>query len=593
MQTIQLDTLPLPEVTSDKTLPNSLNLMFSLADDHVCLEHAGGSTANILNGRFSIADEAIHKLCKDIAQLEAEANPEVTFFDIGYLVGSRTDNINRRKSFYEKQMPLLNYSTVKDPLSLRDMMVSVQGSQLILTSKATGKRLIPRMASAYNYGHSDLPVYRLLCDLQHQGIHSYLHFDAGSLLPELDHYPRIQYKNIILSPAKWIINRSELPASTDPAQLVADTRALLQTRGLSPYFKTGMADQTLVFDMHSDQDIKAFLMLTQKQQKAELSEVILPRSPDMQDTTGKPYAGQYVVSMVHGQNIYRGITADLSSADLGIQRVFPPGSEWLYFEIYCHAHRANNLLCGKIQSFLHLHAAQLQHWFFIRYNQHGNHLRLRLKLHDPIQGQQLISGLSKLLSHELTSGIVSDIQVKTYHRELERYSPELIDHVEIHFHRDSAYVVSLLKLDLDNEDLYQLCSQAILRIRQRGLLSTQTLGEILAGSAAAFGREHHMNTNDYKKLNAQYQKYRSKPAVQLENIQLDAFEAFCASFIDVLDKCPESRRPQLLTDLLHMHVNRLFSTLQRTHEMILYDYLLKAYKAGKAKAKFLIHIQST
>ena len=588
MQPIQLDKMPLPETSPDKPFPNSLNLMFTLSDDLVCLEHAGGSTANILNGRFSIADEGIHILCKDIAQLEASANPDVEFFDIAYLVGSRTDNINRRESFYERELPVLNYSTVNDPLCLRDIMVSVQGSQLILTSKSSGKRLIPRMASAYNYGHSDLPVYRMLCDLQHQGIHSYLHFDTGSLLPELDNYPRIQYKNIILSPAKWIIKRSELSGFTDPTQMVAATRTLLQDRGVSSYFKTGMADQTLVFDMQRDQDIKAFLLLMQKQLKAELSEVILPKSPAMQDTDEKPYAGQYVVSMVHSETLYRGAAANKQLDGLEPTRIFPPGSQWLYFEIYCHPHRANALLCGKIRTFLRENSDNIRHWFFIRYNQHGNHLRLRLKLHEPNQAQHLVSFLSDLLSPELNSGIVSDIQVKTYHRELERYSPELIEQVEIHFHRDSTYVLDILAADLSNEDLYRLSSRVVLRIAQSGLFSTENFEQILAGSAAAFGREHHMETSDYKKLNARYQEYRSRPAATLHDDHNISFENFVGSMVDILHKCPEIRRAGLFTDLFHMHVNRMFSTLQRTHEMILYNYLIKKYKSYKAKGNLNI-----
>jgi len=70
-------------------------------------------------------------------------------------------------------------------LLLSDLWVRYENNEIILESKKLGKRVIPRLSSAYNYNHSDLPVFRFLCDLQHQSIQSNLTLNLSSLFPAL------------------------------------------------------------------------------------------------------------------------------------------------------------------------------------------------------------------------------------------------------------------------------------------------------------------------------------------------------------------------------------------------------------------------
>ncbi len=61
------------------------------------------------------------------------------------------------------------------------------------------------MPSAYNYSRSNLPVFRFLCDLQHHKIKSNLNFDIRESFPNLIRYPRVVYKDIIVSRAMWLV----------------------------------------------------------------------------------------------------------------------------------------------------------------------------------------------------------------------------------------------------------------------------------------------------------------------------------------------------------------------------------------------------
>ena len=46
-----------------------------------------------------------------------------------------------------------------------------------------------------------------------------------------------------------------------------------------------------------------------------------------------------------------------------------------------------------------------------------------------------------------------------------------------------------------------------------------------------------------------------------------------------------SIKPRLLTDLFHMHVNRLFSSDQRMHELVIYHFLARMMKIKIGRLK--------
>src|SRR5690606_14111313 len=130
-------------------------------------------------------------------------NPDVVFFDLAYTCEEKVDNVNRRQRLYTTELTFSSWSTLPESLRMEDILVGVQENELLLCHRQSGKRLVPRLASAYNYTRSDLTHFRFLCDLQHQGLHTDLHVDAQRMFPGLDKYPRIYYKSCIISPARW------------------------------------------------------------------------------------------------------------------------------------------------------------------------------------------------------------------------------------------------------------------------------------------------------------------------------------------------------------------------------------------------------
>jgi len=572
-KTVYLNKLSLTPNQKLAALPNSFSMVMSVHDDLIFVEQIGGATSNALSGRFTMAADDVAQYAKDIAGAEQQANPEVLFFDVAYMVEANVDNVNRRKLIYGHQLSILNFDTSASPLALNDIQISIRGTEIILRSKHLNKRLVPRMASAYNYIRSDLSVFRLLCDLQHQGLQTNLSFPLDSIFPDLDYYPRLQYQNIVLSSNKWRVKKEALLGASQKSLSVADCRSYLSNLGVSEYFKAGISDQTLCFALQNDDDINAFLQYLQKHGSTYVEEMLLPQNSIVVDEATKPYLAQFVLSIGHGEQIYRGLTK--TSVDAEVTRFFLPGKEWLYFEIYCHQQRGDQILTEVIAPFISTHTDQVKSWFFIRYNENGNHIRFRVQLNHPREGQLLTSKLMDDLELFLNSGLVSDVQIKTYKRELERYGGSMIDDVEQHFAVDSEFVLSLLETQTDDFKKYKLCSLLISRIIGSNIIDKLAINKTIRIMSDTFNEEHRLDAADFKQLNSHYQEFRKTEWTALSTAQEKVFDEFSDSFIKILKQCTPENALKLLTDLMHMHVNRLFSKDQRTHEMVMYYFLLK------------------
>lgn len=564
-------------------LPNTVSCMFSVADELLVLDQAGGYSTNQLAGRFSVLDEASYDFCREIARMETEANPGVLFFDIAYLAEPGIDNVNRRKRIYDYEVNILNYCHGGDPITLDDIYINVDGREIILRSKRLGKRLIPRMASAYNYKRSDLPLFKFLCDLMYHGIQADFSLRIPELLPGRRFYPRMQYKNVVVAPASWKLYYGELAGSGKADGTEGHLEQKLAKLGVSRFIRMGTGDQTLCLDITCSADRTELLRQLKAEKEMFVEEAILPKSSIVRDEAGKPYMAQFILPLVHRENIYYS-SAPVEDYDPALRAVFAPGSEWLSFEIYCHPQRMDLVLREKISLILGQHQDKIRKWFFIRYSENGNHLRLRLQLNKPEQSGILIQALELLLSDNLASGIVSDIVLRTYRRERERYAVAGMDQVETTFFEDSQYILNMLECMLEDRQKYQLCYRLFDQVRRSGLLEETRLSNWIGFICKSFNEEHHVTREGTLKINRLFKEniFSGSPSLTA-NVER-CFSRVTEAYLQTLGNCPDIRRAPLFTDLLHMHINRLFHEHQRTHEMIFYNLLLLTLKKESALA---------
>lgn len=586
-QTIRLEEFSTPAKKGKLLLPNSLNIVLHFSGCNAVIENAGGCSANMLLGRFTMGSESIENACLKVASLEQEANPHVLFFDVAYQAEKRVDNVNRRKHLYAAELPILSWSTHSSPIHFDDILVMVRNDEVLLWSKKLNKRLIPRIASAYNYTRSDLAVYRFLCDLQHQNIRSDLNFNLARFFPEMSHYPRVVYKDIIVFPARWLI-----PAAIADRSRFASKGELadwLQREGIDFLFRAGHADQTLIFDPKSEADMNAFLLFLKQHPKQAIyiSEALAEPDNLVQDENGRAYISQFIVPYYHGDTIYR--SYDFYGFEQFskpfVNRRFP-GSDWLYFEIYCHPMRSDQLLLGKILTFVKASKSKVNKWFFIRYADPHPHIRLRLQLKDPGLAHSLTAELNTLMASECAAGLVSDIQIKTYVRETERYGTGRIDLAEHFFFLDSKLALSTLNRAKTDLRQYSLVLANMDRLTALFLPDISERIDFVRAIASNFTSELGISQENFKVLNQNFKSLEQDPT-RGDKLLKSKYSRYEKVFLKLISQCKhKTERNNLAADLIHMHVNRNFHSAQRLHEATLFHYLLKMLTTRRALSAY-------
>lgn len=585
-----LDTLPAKNM--EGSLPPSLAVLFTRSEGRLILENAGGATATALVGRFSVFDEKISRLAREISAAEAAANPDVLFAEIHQRSNNHVDNINRRVQLYDHVIPLnvFTHAQERGHILPGDLLVSVRGEELVLESLSLGRRVIPRLPTAYNFRHNELAIFRFLCELQYQGLRPDLTFDPERLFPGLHFYPRFSYRDCIISLAKWHFSKEQVGHLLFKPFSLGRLHLFRQDHGLPRHISLTQGDQQLVFDLASDREALFFLETIRELEHILIREYLFP---DRALTAGKNlrHAGQYIALLKKKEPVYRGLQPEtLTTTET--ERRFIPGSEWLNITLYCTARSADQVLADVVLPVLEGGASKKRHWFFIRYHDPRPHLRIRVKT-APEDTGRLMSAFKERLSRDNRRDLVGDFKTETYCRELERYSPDLISSVEDLFCAGTAvYLDRLTDTGLIQEREFfpfAVVYAMITRFLPPGpavaaylhWVKDHFLKELKADKALKRDLD-----DKYREISGELARILSKSEHQLTD--KESLPAFLVK-VDRLSRATESwtnaKREEFLSDLIHMQVNRMFTASQRQNEAVIY-YCLHKFELSKiAKEK--------
>lgn len=279
-----------------------------------------------------------------------------------------------------------------------------------------------------------------------------------------------------------------------------------------------------------------------------------------------------------------------------VKQTYIPGSDWVYFKIYTGVQTADWLLFRVLFPIIKelLKEGYIKKFFFIRYKDPDFHLRVRFLLSERKYILNVLDSIYKRLAPMVDKKLIWNIQLDTYQRELDKYSPYLIEEVESIFHVDSIYIVNLIRL-LDKytrEEFRWMISltllDSMLSVFDYEILYKRDIMQYLSQS---FRKEFKIDRDKSKLLNIKYESNR-------KNIE----RAFIENPLDleyrklqiIVNRRAKEMRPYANNTLkiahtkkldldsyvisyLHMTMNRLFSTQNRLYELIIYDFLKRYY----------------
>ncbi|MET3982030.1 thiopeptide-type bacteriocin biosynthesis protein [Mucilaginibacter sp. UYP25] len=581
----------LEEAGDPVSLPQTLALMYRRTGEHVLIESAGGAAATNLIGRFSCFSGSVYELCCQLADKEVKSNPDVVFADIGQLSDAHVDNINRRRRIYPYEIPVNVYSElpVDAQLPPSDLMVSVSGGEVMLESRKLGKRVIPRLATAYNFRHNQLPVFRLLCDLQYQGIRANLTFDLEQFFPGLSFYPRVTFGKTILSLAKWNFKADDLEKLINAADALNELEQFRRFHHLPRYISLGSSDQQLVFDLAHQPEALFFLKCLKRLKEVTIGEYLASGRNVL--SGNKPLAGQMIAFLAHGREIYKGVVATKKDHFPKLGRNFYLGSDWLYLKLFCTPRIADELLAKIILPFVSRQRKLIKKWFFIRYTEQGYHLRLRLQA-NPAKLGTLLVALRGSLNGAGYDQLIRNYHGDTYQREIERYGATLMPLIEDAFCAGSELVANAVKSraeEVSGWEELKLALYAANGMIRCFLPDEQNRLAFLKRVTDQFIKEFKGNKTFVVELDSKYREVRGLieglPHSRLGGAAMRSLARVLKQISETFSNEVGTGRVTLLTDLVHMQLNRTFATRQREQELLVYFILQKQTLSEIARKK--------
>jgi lantibiotic biosynthesis protein len=590
---------------------------------------AGGPSGARLLGRFCHADPELEREVRAHLAAEQALRPGAVFAEIVHLPQGRIGNILSRPVLRDYEIPYLGRSGAppERQIPLTDLSVTVTEQRVVLRSERLGREVVPRLTSAHNFA-TGLGLYRFLCALQSQGIVGGLGWSWGPL-EGAAFLPRVASGRLVLSRARWRLEEDEIKALTrEPgtAAAFAAVQRFRAERRLPRYALLGDGDHELLVDFDNVLSVEAWVDVLDGRREALLFELF--PGPEELCATGpegrfvhellvpfvrqpaeapEPAGAQEPVRDRSPSPVLRERGPGGEGLVLPARRSFPPGSEWLFAKLYVGTSTADAVLRDVVGPLVReaMATGAADSWFFLRYGDPHWHLRVRLHGAPERLCAEVLPRLEAAVSPLLDDGRLWRFQLDTYDREVERYGGDAgIPVVERLFHADSdaaLAIVENLEGDEGADARWRLALRATdLLLDDLGLDTAgkrAALGRMRAGFFQEFGGGKPLRVELDKKQRAERRKLEELLAATWDDEHdlalgfeiLERRSAQHAAAIAELRRLEAEGRLtgsvlQLAPSLVHMQVNRLIRSVQRAHELVLYDLLAGIYESRAARA---------
>ena len=568
-----------------------------------------------LFGRFCNGDTELHEHVKEHMRAEERYRPDALFAELVHLPQGRSGNVLLRPVLRGHEIAFLGRSGIDADHQIRvaDLLVAVIDNRVVLYSKRHGKEVIPTLTSALSLSMT-LGFSRFVGALLEQHTQKWLGWDWGKLEHER-FLPRVTCGRMILARAQWAADARELKPllESGDAERFRRVQAWRKERGLPRFSLLVDVDNELLVDLDNVLSIETFCDLARKRRSIVLAENLPDEDRLAVHGPEGRYTNELVIPLLRVRDPaepprvpirYRGEDACCVAETLA------PGSEWSFFKLYGGRGTADRILAEVIAPVIAELKGRgvIRGWFFIRYGDPDPHLRVRL-LGDP--GRLCAEGIPEMhrrLNPLLQNGSLWRVELCTYQREVDRYGGlHNIERAERLFELDSEAALAIVQQypgDSGASFRWQLALAGADRwLRDFGLdlaarhqlarkVRDSYLSEMLVDGKAMQGW-----------FSDRFRKER-KAVEQLVCVGLTPDGGPVGYGLTVLAHRSQQSAPliaevhalsvqgvlsvsinDLLSSLIHMYVNRVLRSEQRTQELVIYDFLVRLYASEIARHK--------
>lgn len=280
---------------------------------------------------------------------------------------------------------------------------------------------------------------------------------------------------------------------------------------------------------------------------------------------------------------------------MNFKRNFVLGDSWIYYKLYISDLYVDDILSNNVLKLVNkLYSKKIiSKFFFVRYNDPDFHLRIRFELFSLDSISELIYMVKKEFYPLLVSGAISDIQLATYKREIERYKPIPIGLVESFFSINSITIIHLIKkTTIQDAFRWIFILKWIDNIFSLFNLSIYDRHNMVLQLRNSFCTEFNIDKKFFKSVNLKYKENRDYIQSFMSFDDRDKYNIFYSILeedicllrkfffdkININNVLLNSNVFSNIFGLLHMCINRSFVRNNRFHEVVLYDLLRRYYE---------------
>jgi thiopeptide-type bacteriocin biosynthesis protein len=326
-------------------------------------------------------------------------------------------------------------------LTPADLAVACDGRRMYLAAPGLGHRVEAAGMHALNLTEHTPPLARFLTELSRAQCAQVTVFDWG-VAAAMPFLPRLRYGRIVLAPARWRLDAAELPGRDRPgAEWDIALSGWRDRRRLPRHVQLVQDDRLLPLDL----DQVAHRSLLRQHLDRASSAVLAEAAPPQAYGWSGGRAHDIVVPLKAVRPpawpaLPRPTTArKLSRA----QMQTPAASSVLLAALYGDVRRQDAVLARHVPDLIRRLGSP--RWWFIRFRDPGQHLRLRIALPDPDDFADTAHTVSAWADELRTAGLLADLRYPTSYREMGRWgSGPAWDAAEKVFQADSRAVVAQL-----------------------------------------------------------------------------------------------------------------------------------------------------
>jgi class I lanthipeptide synthase len=569
----------------------------------------GPSGAKLL-GRFCHGDRDILRLTLDHLQAEELADPSRVFAEIVHDPGGRGGNVVHRPVLRRYEIPCFGRSLAGTDreIALADLTVAVRDKRIILRSRRLGAEVIPRLTCAHFVSaRKDLRVYHFLHSLQFQGEADFLQWNWQPIVAPF--LPRIACGRVILSLASWILEKEDLAGLDAPTsrERFRAMRLLRRARGLPRFIRLADGDNLLTTDLENPLSVEALAHTLAGRRHARLLECFPEEDRLIASNSEGHFFHELFVPFIRRADPPQPVARrpmDTRAEDA----FFLPGSEWLQVNVYCSRAACDRILRASVGPLVGraIRLGAVSRWFFVRYGDPAFHLRLRFNGDPSALREELLPDVHRTFTQLAQGGFISRIQFDTYQPEVGRYGgSEAMRICEDIFHADSVAALELLGIFAERGDDELPWRAAILGIHamlDAFHFDLSQRARTLAVLEHDFGARFDLERSQLRhELGAGYRQRRG----EVENLLLPGgWSDGAAGSVDAaltkrgraLDLAFERLKSlasagrlrvgleELAGSLVHMQLNRFLSSAQNAQEVVIYDWMRRAYLSLNVRA---------